>query len=54
MSLFVTNDPDREVIYMGEKPLNIISCISHTIEWTLNFSQAEVEKNGVGTAEKLS
>jgi len=53
LSLFVTNDPDREVIYNGDTPLNIVKIISHTVKWDFNFSQDEVEKYGVGTIEKI-
>ena len=53
LSLFVTNDPDREVIYNGEDPLTIIKIIPHTVQWDFNFSQDEVERHGVGTVEKI-
>lgn len=53
LSLFVTNNPDREVIYNGEQPLTIIKCIPHTVQWDFSFSQTDVEKHGIGIAEKL-
>ncbi len=53
LSLFVTNDPDREVIYNGEEPLIIIKYIPHTVQWDFNFSQDDVKQFGVGTAEKV-
>jgi len=52
LSLFVTNDPDREVIYNGGEPLTIIKAIRHTIQWDVRFSPEEVRKYGVGTVEK--
>lgn len=54
LSLFDTNDPDREVIYNGEQPLTIIKYIPHTVYWDFNFSQENVEKYGIGLAEKLN
>jgi hypothetical protein len=53
LSLFDTNDPDREVIYSGDEPLTIIRHIPHTIEWDLAFSQDDVKRYGIGTAEKI-
>ena len=53
LSLFVTNDPDREVIYNGEEPLNIIKYISHTVQWDFTFCQENVKEHGIGTAEKM-
>ena len=52
MSLFVTNDPDREVIYNGEEPLNIIEYIPHTVQWDLNFCKDNMKMHGIGTATK--
>lgn len=48
------NNPDREVIYTGEQPLTIIKYIPHTVQWDFNFSHEEVEKHGIGLAEKLN
>jgi hypothetical protein len=53
LSLFVTNNPDREVIYNGEEPLVIVKFISHTVQWDCKFSQDEAERHGIGTAEKI-
>lgn len=47
LSLFVTNDPDREVIYNGEKTLKIIDCITHTLNWDFVFDQEEENKHGL-------
>lgn len=47
LSLFVTNDPDREVIYNGEKPLKIMDCITHTLDWDFTFDQEEENKYGL-------
>jgi hypothetical protein len=54
LSLFVTNDPDREVIYNGEEPLTIIKIIPHTVQWNFSFNENEVNSHGVGTAEKIN
>ena len=51
LSLFVTNDPDREVIYNGEEPLTVIKRIPHTVKWDFSFCQDNVKKHGVGVAE---
>ena len=48
LSLFDTDDPDREVIYHGETPLSIIWCIPHTLQWDFSFDQDEVVKHGAG------
>ena len=53
MSLFVTNDPDREVIYNSEEVLSIIEIIPHTVSWDFTFNPDDVKQFGVGTAEKL-
>ena len=53
LSLFVTNNPDREVIYNGEEPLIIVKYIPHTVQWDFNFSQDDVKQFGIGTAEKI-
>ena len=53
LSLFVTNDPDREVIYNGEEPLPILDCIPHSLEWDCSFSQDQVKRKGIGTAKKM-
>ncbi len=53
LSLFTTNNPDREVIYNGDEPLTIIECIPHTVKWDFKFNPEDVKLNGVGTAEKI-
>ena len=53
LSLFDTNNPDREVIYSGEEPLTIINCIPHTVKWDFCFSQEDVKRHGIGIAEKI-
>ena len=53
LSLFVTNDPNREVIYNGEEPLTIIKCIPHSLKWDFSFCQENLKEHGVGTAEKI-
>ena len=52
LSLFTTNNPDREVVYNGDEPLIIIKCISHTVRWDFNFCSDNVMKHGIGVAEK--
>ncbi|MCL2014916.1 MAG: hypothetical protein FWG68_01550 [Defluviitaleaceae bacterium] len=54
LSLFATNDPDREVIYNGEEPLTIIKFIPHTLNWDFNFCQEDLKRHGVGTAKKIT
>lgn len=49
LSLFVTNDPDREVIYCGDEPLNIIKYVFHNVQWDLNFCPNQVKRHGIGT-----
>ena len=53
LSLFDTNNPDREVIYNGNQPLTIIKCFPHTVNWDFSFSHDNVKRHGVGTAEKI-
>ena len=52
LSLFVTNDPNREVIYNDEEPLTIIEIIPHTVQWDLKFNQDVVKHFGIGFAKK--
>ncbi len=54
LTLFTTNDPDREVVYSGEEPLTIISITPHTLLWELAFHASEARKHGVGVAEPIS
>ncbi|MDR0292638.1 MAG: hypothetical protein LBH95_00600 [Oscillospiraceae bacterium] len=53
LSLFDTNDPDREVIYYGEEPLMIMKRIPHTVRWDFTFNRDDVKRFGMGTAEKV-
>ncbi|MCL2286927.1 MAG: GNAT family N-acetyltransferase [Firmicutes bacterium] len=53
MSLFTTNNPDREVIYNGEEPLNIIKRIPHTLKWNFTFCPEDAKRHGAGTAEQM-
>lgn len=53
LSLFVTNDPDREIIYNGKESLTVVKCIPHNVKWDFSFSQDEVEKHGMGIAKKI-
>lgn len=50
LTLFDTNDPDRELIYHGEPPLTIVDCIPHTVQWDFCFSQENMDKFGEGSA----
>jgi hypothetical protein len=53
LSLFVTNNPDREVIYNGDESLTIIEIIPHTVQWDFTFNPDDVKQFGIGIAEKL-
>lgn len=53
LSLYVTNNPDREVIYEGDEVLPIIEIIPHTVKWDFTFNMDDVKQFGIGTAEKL-
>jgi len=46
LSLFITNDPDREVIYWENKPLNILEVISHTIRWKCQYDKNNAIRHG--------
>jgi len=50
LTLFETNDPDREVVYHGEEPLTILERFPWIVQWDFRFSPSEVEKHGAGTA----
>jgi len=50
LSLFDTDDPDREVIYNGAEPLPIVEYIPSVLEWDFKFSPEEVKKHGAGSA----
>jgi len=52
LSLYVTNNPDREVVYNGDEPLSIIEIIPHTVKWDFTFNPDDVKQFGVGTAER--
>jgi hypothetical protein len=54
LTVFVTNNPDREVIYNGEEPLIITKHILHTLRWDLSYNSDEVKKHGVGVAQKIT
>lgn len=51
LSMFVTMDPDREIIYKGDKPLNIIHVQEHTANWELRFDPENMARHGVGTVK---
>lgn len=52
MSLFVTKDPKREIIYNGEEPLNIIEVIPWKLKWTCQYDQKNVDEHGYGTIKE--
>ncbi|MCL2169455.1 MAG: hypothetical protein FWB74_05450 [Defluviitaleaceae bacterium] len=52
LSLFTTNNQDREVIYRGDEPLVIIKRVPCTVKWDFGFSEADVEIHGVGIMKK--
>lgn len=43
------NSVDREVIYNGQEPLNIVSIQHHTVAWEMRFSEEEVKYHGNGS-----
>lgn len=43
---FVTDDPDRELIYDSNKPLNIQKIIKHRINWTMIKSEEKIRIHG--------
>lgn len=49
ITLFVTNDSNREVIYNGIESLDIISVTPHRLHWDFRFDEGEVEKHGPAT-----
>lgn len=51
LSMFVTMDPDREIIYKGDKPLKIINVQEHTANWELRFDPENMERHGVGSVK---
>ncbi|MCL2605231.1 MAG: hypothetical protein FWD90_12190 [Defluviitaleaceae bacterium] len=53
LSVYVTNNPDREVVYNGEDTLPIIKIIPHSVQWDFTFHANDVKQFGVGTAKKL-
>jgi len=53
LSLFTTNDQDREVIYNGDEPLVIMERIPITVQWDFKFSEADVKIYGAAIVEKL-
>ncbi len=46
LTLFATNDPDREVIYEGAEPLDILSAPPHEFTWEISFDPAALERHG--------
>ena len=53
LSLYATNDPDREVIYTGEKSLKIIDRIPHALSWDFAFEMEQIKKHGLATRYSL-
>lgn len=51
LSMFVTMDPDREIIYKGNKPLKIIHVQEHTANWELRFDPENMARHGVGSVK---
>ena len=54
LSLFTTNNQDREVIYRGDEPLIVIECIPCVVKWDFGFSKADVEIHGVGIIKRVN
>lgn len=48
LSLFITEDQNREVIYNGDESLKIIKVEPHSIEWTFEYDQNNADKHGYG------
>lgn len=53
LSLFVTNNPDREVVYNGDEPLINIKYIPNTVQWDFKFNKADVKIHRAGIMRKL-
>lgn len=53
LSMFVTMDPDREIIYNGDVPLKIINVQEHTANWELRFDPGNAASHGVGTVKVM-
>lgn len=51
LSMFVTMDPNREIIYKGDKPLKIINVQEHTVNWELRFDPENMARHGVGSVK---
>lgn len=49
LSSYNGSDIEKEVVYNGTKPLNIIKEIKHTVKWSLKFSEDEVKRHGEGS-----
>lgn len=46
-----TNDPDREVIYAGGKPLKPVEIIEHTVKWEMRYDPEKEKHSGRGIVE---
>lgn len=51
LKTFVTNNPDREVIYEGNETLPIIEVIPHTVNWEINYNESNTIEHGKGFVE---
>lgn len=49
LSTFVTNDPNREVIYDEAENLEVIREMKHSLQWELTFDQANADMHGYAT-----
>lgn len=54
LKTFVTNNPDREVIYEGNETLPIIEVIPHTVNWEINYNESNTIEHGKGFVESCN
>jgi len=48
LSLFTSDNPDREMIYSGDASLPILECIPHTCQWDFAFCRDNAKEHGFG------
>ena len=53
LTLFITNNPNREVIYTGDEPLIPSKIIHHNLHWTIEFDQKNADMHGIGKFESV-
>ena len=50
---FVTNDANREVVYIGNESLSISNVITHSLKWDFKFSQKDANEFGVAESSNI-